>query len=299
MLISGFSYIRNGFTFGYPFLQAFESILPICDEFVIAVGDSTDGTREAIAELDPDKIKIIDTVWDMSLRQGGRIFAQQANVALDHIRGRWGFHIQADEVIHEDDLPRIREAVLKYDDDPRVEGLLFPFLNFWGSYHYIGITRRWHRYEVRVIRNQPGVRSYRDSQGFRRHSSVETHDQGSEKGEKLRVKKIDVPVFHYNYVRHPKLMKKKEDYFHRFWHDDKWLRDNLSDTGETDYAGIDILETFTGSHPKLMRPLIEAQDWEFEFDRSQVKLSFKDWLLYRIEKLTGWRPGEYRNYRLI
>ena len=109
--ISGFSYIRNGFEFDYPFLESIQSILPICDEFIIAVGDSHDGTREAIEKLGSDKIKIIDTIWDENMRANGAIFAQQSNIALDHITGNWAFHIQADEVIHENDLPKIRQAI--------------------------------------------------------------------------------------------------------------------------------------------------------------------------------------------
>ena len=110
MTISGFSYVRNGFEYGYPFLEAIQSILPICDEFVVAVGDSTDKTREAIEKLNSPKIKIIDTIWDMNLREGGKIFAQQANIALDNTTGDWAFHIQADEVIHEKDLPVITDS---------------------------------------------------------------------------------------------------------------------------------------------------------------------------------------------
>src|SRR5450432_2784941 len=110
MKISGFSFVRNGFEYGVPFVEAFQSILPVCDEFIIAVGDSTDGTREAIKNMASEKIKIIDTVWDMNLRQGGKIFAQQSNLALDGITGDWAFHLQADEVIHEKDLPKIKTA---------------------------------------------------------------------------------------------------------------------------------------------------------------------------------------------
>lgn len=41
--------------YDYPFREAIRSILPLCDEFVVAVGDSTDGTREAVLALDPQK----------------------------------------------------------------------------------------------------------------------------------------------------------------------------------------------------------------------------------------------------
>lgn len=294
--ISGFTYIRNGFRFGYPFVQAFGSILPICDEMIVAVGDSDDRTREAVAELDPQKVRIVDTVWDMDLREGGRIFAQQANLALDCIRGDWGFHIQADEVIHEDDLTRIREAVERYHRNPKVEGLLLPFLNFWGSYDWIGSSRRWHRQEVRLIRNQPGVRSYRDSQGFRAYSSREAWQDGTEKGRKLRVKRVEAPVYHYNYVRHPRLMKAKSEYFDRFWHDDTWLAENALPDKEIDYSQVEGLVRFEGSHPRSMQPLVQAQDWVFHYDPSKVRMGLKERILFGIEQLTGWRPGEYRNY---
>jgi glycosyltransferase involved in cell wall biosynthesis len=298
MKISGFSYIRNGFTYGYPFLESIRSILPICDEFVIAVGASSDGTREAIVALNSDKIRIIDTVWDEQLREGGKIFAQQANIALDAITGDWGFHIQADEVVHEDDLETIRKAVLRYDNDPRVEGLLLKFLNFYGSFDYIGVTRKWHRREVRLIRNKPEIRSYRDSQGFRKYPGREAWEQGHP-GTSLRVKLLDAHIYHYSYARNPKLMKKKADYFHSFWHDDQWLEKNLEKQPEFDYSEVDGLVPFSGSHPAIMKPCIAQQDWSFTYEPGRAKSTLKLKVLNWIEKKTGWRIGEYRNYRII
>src|SRR5437868_3557038 len=107
MKISGFTFIRNGFKLNYPFLEAIESILPVCDEMIVVVGNSEDGTREAVENLHPSKIHIIDTVWNDSLREGGKILAQQTNLALDSISGDWGFYIQGDEVVHENDLEKI------------------------------------------------------------------------------------------------------------------------------------------------------------------------------------------------
>jgi hypothetical protein len=297
MKISGFSYIRNGFEFDYPFIESIQSILPICDEFVIAVGDSKDGTREAIEKLNSPKIKIIDTVWDENLRKNGKIFAQQANIALDHITGDWGFHIQADEVIHEKDLELIKEAVNQFHEDKTVEGILFHFMNFWGSYKYIRTTRKAHRFEVRIIRNIPGMRSYRDSQGFRKYSDKNAID--TEAGKKLKVKKIKVSIFHYNYVRPPELMKQKSDYFHRFWHNDQWLKENTEGESIFQFEEIDDLDIFRGSHPALMKSRVDAQNWEFEFDKKNTKFSLKDRWLHQIEMRTGWRIGEYRNYKLL
>ena len=80
MMITGFTYVRNGFEYQYPFIASIKSLLPIVDELIVVVGDSSHGTRKAIEELGEIKIKIIDSVWDNSLRSGGKLFAEQANV---------------------------------------------------------------------------------------------------------------------------------------------------------------------------------------------------------------------------
>jgi hypothetical protein len=40
-------------------------------------------------------------------------------------------------------------------------------------------------------------------------------------------------------------------------------------------------------------------NWEFSTDPTQKKFGFKNLILHKLEDLTGWRPGEYRNYRLL
>lgn len=294
MKISGFSYVKNGLEYGYPFLEAILSVLPVCDEFVIAVGESTDGTREAIEKINNGKIKIIDTIWDMSLRQGGKVFAQQANIALDHISGDWAFHIQADEVIHEKNLSAISEAIRQNENNEKVEGFILPFLHFWGSYQYIRTSRRVHRHEVRIFRNQPGIRSYADSQGFRKYSSVEAYEQG-EKGKKLWVKKIDAPIYHYNGVRPYNIQKKK---LHTFGY-----LHNLDQSEDVfdhfDYQKVDRVEKFKGEHPAVMKEKVEQQDWEFEFDPAKAVWLKKDKMIQPIEDVLGFKFGEYKNYREI
>ncbi|MGH2566706.1 MAG: glycosyltransferase, partial [Bacteroidota bacterium] len=165
MKISGFSFVRNAVQYDYPFLEAIQSILSLCDEFIIAVGKSEDDTFEQLRSLNSPKIKIIETVWDESLRAGGAILAQQTNVALDHVSGDWAFYMQADEVVHEKDLSTIRRAMEQHVTDKEVEGLLFSYKHFYGSYRHVGDSRRWYRREIRVIRPGIGVRSWGDAQG--------------------------------------------------------------------------------------------------------------------------------------
>ena len=113
MKVTGFTIIRNAVKYDYPVVESIRSILPICDEFIVAVGESEDETRELVASIAPDKIKIIDTKWDLSLRTGGRVLADETNKALEAISPDtdWAFYIQADEVMHEQWLPHLVEVM--------------------------------------------------------------------------------------------------------------------------------------------------------------------------------------------
>jgi len=293
MKISGFSYVRNGFDYGVPFLEAYQSILPVCDEFVVTVGEGNDGTREAIQKLNDPKIRIIDTVWDMSLRANGKIFAQQTNMALDAITGDWAFHIQADEVIHENDIYKIKEAVERNDNDKRVEGFILPFIHFWGGYDHIRTSRRVHKNEVRLFRNGLGVRSYRDSLGFRKYRDFNAYANDTEKGEKLRVKKIDAPIYHYTEVRGPGAKTKKAAAIGAFY------EKNDGKPVQKEEYGYDRLEKFTGTHPRLMSEKVKAQDWEYVFNPKKAVWRTKDRIMQPIEDILGFKIGEYKNYKLI
>lgn len=300
MTISGFSYVRNGFDYGVPFIEAIQSVLPICDEFVIAVGDSLDGTREAIEAIASPKIKIIDTVWDINMKTGGKTFAQQTNIALDNTTGNWAFHVQADEVIHEKSLPIIKAAIEQYNNDSRVDGFIFPFLHFWGDYYHIRNSRRVHKYEVRLFKNNKLVRSYKDSQGFRKYKSVEEYDINERAGKKLNVKKIEEPIYHYNGVRTEKNMAKKSNNFKSFY-------------GEADFSNepaelfekqfnlhwVDRVIPFTQSHPSVMQHIIEKNDFRFLHDKSKAVWRKSDRLLQPIEDWLGFKFGEYKNYKIV
>ncbi len=299
--ISGFTYVRNGFTYGYPFLKSMESILPICDELVVAVGDSNDGTREAIQALSAkhnNKIKIIDTLWDETIRKAGKIFAQQANIALAHCMGDWLFHIQADEVIHEDDLPTIKQHIINNNTNTKVDGLLFKFLNFHGNYNYISGSRYQHFNEIRVFKKGLNVYSYRDSQGFRKYPSL-THYTNGHVGIKLNVLATGIPVFHYSYVRAPENMNKKAAHFETFWHDDTYVQQKYATKQEFDYYNIDRVKPYTGKHPAIMQELITAVNWEFNPAKIHKKISLKNKVLYLIEDAINYRIGAYKNYKVV
>jgi glycosyltransferase involved in cell wall biosynthesis len=297
MKVSGYSYVRNGLKYDYPFVQAIRSVLPLCDEFIMVVGDSEDGTREAIEAIGDPRIRIVDTVWDEQMRTAGRVFALQANTGLDHVTGDWAFHIQADEVLHEDDIPLVRAAMEKYESDPEVEGFLLRFINFFGDYRHYGPSRRYHQCEIRITRNDPHVRSYRDSQGFRIFAHPEL--QWEEKGRKLRVIPLQARIFHYSHVKNPALQVKKRAEFVRRYHPDEVVQKWLNTNQGFDYQDYDYLKVFKGEHPAVMKKIIEAQDWEFRYDPSRNDMSAKEKLMRMLERLTGKQFFIYKNYKIL
>lgn len=296
MKVTGFSFIRNAIRYDYPIREALLSLLPLVDEVVVAVGKSDDDTLALVKNLDPKKIRILETIWDDSLREGGKVLAQETQKAYEEIDGgTWAFYLQGDEVLHEDDYPAIRAAMQRWADDTETDGLLFDYRHFYGSYDYVGASRRWYRREVRVVRPphfalNPNLKiySYRDAQGFRKNNN-----------QKLRVRHVDATVYHYGWVKPPAAQMQKQQNFNKYWHDDEWMQKNIPQAVEFDYSQIDSLLRFTGRHPKVMAERIARKNWQFDFDISRSHYTFKEKLSGFIERLTGYRPGEYKNYKLI
>ncbi|MDD4645893.1 MAG: hypothetical protein PHY99_07890 [Bacteroidales bacterium] len=289
MKVTGFTFIRNAIIYDYPVVEAIRSILPVCDDFVVAVGKSDDATLELISQIDPQKIRIIETVWDDSMREGGRVLAQETDKAYREITADtdWAFYIQGDEVVHEKYLDPIRNAMLKWKDYPKVDGLLFDYLHFYGSYDYVGASSKWYNHEIRVIRKSDQIYSFRDAQGFR------TGDNRH-----LKVKPADASVYHYGWVKDPAAMQRKQESFHKLYHPDNWVEKNVLKADEFDYSGIDALHWFQGTHPAVMLDRIEKKNWKFDFDLSMSNLSLKDQAKLLIKKTLGVELG-YKNYKKI
>ncbi|MBM2814531.1 MAG: glycosyl transferase [Ignavibacteria bacterium] len=286
--VCGFTIVRNAEKFDYPVVESIKSILPVCDCFIVSVGNSSDRTLEMIKSIDSKKIIIMETVWDDNLREGGRVLAVETNKALDAIPDEydWAFYIQADEVVHEKYLDEIRKQMIRNVDDKLIEGLLLKYEHFYGSYNYVCDSRKWYRREIRIIKNDKEIRSWGDAQGFRKN------------GRKLNVKLIDACIYHYGWVKSPDKQQQKQRSFHRFWHPDEWLKTKVTPSEKYDYSGIDSIKLFEGTHPSVMQKRVENQNWEFNFDIKMKNMNWLNKLFYFFEKLTGMRLFEYRNYNL-
>ncbi|MHA4893628.1 glycosyltransferase [Pedobacter sp. PWIIR3] len=290
MKVSGFTFIRNAVVNDYPIVEAINSILPICDEFIVAVGKSTDQTRQLIENIGSNKIKIIDTIWDETLKQGGAVFAAETDKAFDAISkdADWAFYIQGDEAVHENDLPLIKMEMESCLNKKDIEGLLFKYNHFYGSYDFIAESRRWYRREIRIVRRNLPVKSYRDAQGFRID------------GRKIRVKLIDAHINHYGWVKPPAGLVRKKQNFNTFY-DENAKTEVVPDTAEFDYGNADSLVSFSGTHPKSMKNKIQSVNWKFSLDPTKLKkkLSLRRKLLEKFYQLTGIRLAEYKNYKRI
>ncbi len=291
MKVSGFTFVKNAVKYGYPLVESVRSLLPLVDEMVINAGDSEDTTNELIATIQDPKIKLVHSVWDSNLRKGGEVLALETDKAMDATSpdADWLFYIQADEVVHEKDHKVIREAMEKYKDNKSVEGLLFRYYHFYGSFRFIADGRRWYVNEIRVIRNDKQIRAWLDAQGFRKN------------GKKLKVKRVDAYIYHYGWVRNPLIMQEKLKNFGKLWNEDEVHDAWASTLGEKfDYSVVDSVSVFGGTHPAVMKELVEKENWDARADVKKKNFkNSKHKFLYFLWKKTGWRPFAYRNYKKI
>jgi hypothetical protein len=290
MKVTGFTFIRNAIKYDYPVVEAIKSILPVCDDFVVAVGNSDDGTEALIQSIDKQKVKIINTIWDDSpeMKKGGKVFALETEKALKAISADsdWAFYIQGDEVVHEKYLGTIHSAMIKWREDIKVDGLVFNYLHFYGSYDYVGTSPFWYRNEIRVIRNDKSIYSYRDAQGFRKREN-----------RKLNVKPVDAFVYHYGWVKEPETMMKKVRNNISFY-EDVDCKQILNSGPAWDYSSIDALNLFKDSHPAVMKERIMLKNWIFEHDISFNKLSLKYKGKIFLKNYLGINTF-YENFRVI
>lgn len=282
MKVAGFTFIKNAVQNDYPIVEAITSILPICDEFIVAVGACEDGTLELIKSINSDKIKIVETVWDADGSIWGKNFRNETNKALAAISEDvdWCFYIQGDECVHEKYLKTIQKEMKICLNNPKIEGLLMKYLHFYGSYDYVAVSRRWYRREIRIIKNIKGLHSYKDAQGFRIDNR------------KINVKLIDAFMYHYGWVKPPTGFNNK-----------RAKKDAMSITNENDfdYGNADRLIHFEGTHPKVIDEKLKAINWKFTFDLSKLKsnLTIRRCFLQWIEITFGKRIFEYKNYKIV
>lgn len=264
--------VKNADKLYYPIRPAIESILPLVDEFVLALGDcdKDDRTRQIVESINSDKLKIVDTVWDLEKYPRGMENAHQTDIAKEHCTGDWLIYLQADEVIHEKYLPVIEEACARYLDDEEVEGMLLNYVHFWGDYYHYHSAHSWYKKEIRIIRNHPHIHSWESAQSFRRIPDFDGLNYRQQKGtHMLKVVEIDAYIYHYGWVRPPHLMKNKTKALDTIHKGEEKVKE-LEKTKRYvfDYGPLNLLEEFKGTHPKVMQNWISKFDWNEQLQYS-------------------------------
>ena len=253
MKVSAFTFIKNGQILGYPFIQSIQSILPIVDEFIVNVGDSEDDTLEMIQSINDNKIRIIQSKWNDTIRDRGYVYGQQKMIAQFNCLGDWAFYIEGDEVYHEEDLKKISKSMELYLDDPKVEALVFDFKHFYGNANSLLDSPGWYRSEARIIKNS--IRTYAPDGLF--WLVLESN----KKGRYPRAKKTGVTCYHYGWVRSEAQMNLKSSKVQKYWG---------GKPVKIDYTQMDqsIIKRFTGTHPKVIEDWLPNEIGLYEADKN-------------------------------
>lgn len=286
MKVSGFTFLRNGEMLGYPFVQSIKSALPLCDEFVVNIGPSEDDTLRLVQEIGDPKIRIIENVWNEQMKVSGYVYGQQKNIAHFNCTGDWAFYLEADEVLHENELPKIRAAMEKHLPDQQVEALVFDYLHFYGNHRTYAWSPGWYRRAPRIIRNT--IRSYSPDGLF--FLVLETN----KRGRYPRAALAEATVYHYGWVRSEEQMNRKAEKVGQYW---------AKSNEKVDYSQIDqaILQEFSGTHPALMADWLPMEvPGLFAADPAHIlsRREKRHRLMLKLECLFGWELSK-KHYTLV
>lgn len=284
--VSGFTIVRNAIKLDFPVEASIRSILPICDEVVVNVGRSEDETLELVRSIGDPRIRILETEWDMGRRNS--VLGLETHRAMQACLHPWGVYIQADEVLHERGAEELAAAIQRADGDPRVEGLLVRYVHFYGGFDTIATHRRWYRREVRAVRLGPAVdiRPYQGAQGFRVGPSHR----------RIRARLTGAEMFHYGWARPAQALQEKRDLGRTMY---PWRN---ADASRPLLVWMPGIQRFGGSHPAVAQRWIAARqhDPARVIGPRQFRWRFlRYYVSAAIERLTGVRVFEFRNYTIV
>lgn len=288
MKVSGFTLVRNAEILDFPVEASIRSILPVCDEVVVNVGNSDDRTLDIVRSIADPKIRILESEWDLS--RGEAVLRTETARAMRVCSHPWGVYIQADEVLHEAGVSGMLAAIRTADPDQRIEGLVVRYRHIFGTPDIEAVNRRWYRREVRVVRLDPGlgVAPYRDAQGFR----VGTAQR------RVRARLVDAEMFHYGWLRSAAALRARGE-VDRYLYPGRWVPPTEAAAVLRWFPG---LRRFTGTHPAAAQRWVMAHAVDPErvvtppfFAAEHLRFYASDF----VERITGRRPFEFRNYTLV
>lgn len=163
MSISVVFVVKNALRQGYCFWESLKSCLPIADELIISEGFSDDDTLHYLMGFrrkykHQADIKVFQDDWE-ERSYHGEVIADVSMRAIDKATKDWVYYLQADEIIHEDNVPFILDIASR----PDYHSVSFPF------YHFI---RSWepsdegYKEAIRMIRRNKDIRLMGDAWNF-------------------------------------------------------------------------------------------------------------------------------------
>lgn len=282
MKVSGYTFVRNAVQLSYPAVESIRSILPICDEFIVNVGESSDGTLELIKSIGDPKIKILNTTWNDNMRVRGFVYGQQKTIAQFNCTGHWAFYLECDEIVHESELDAIYKSMEDNLDDPEVEAFYFKYFHFYGNHMTYLDSPQWYRHAPRIIRNT--IRAWAPG-GL--YFVVMTQNK---RGRYPKAAYANASIYHYGWVRSEEQMNAKISQVQHYW---------SANNPEVNYENVDpqILRTFTGTHPAVMADWLPKEPTPFTPNPDYVltKRDRRQRLKMKAERLFG-IDLSHRNY---
>jgi len=285
MKVSGFTFLKNGQMLGYPFVESIQSILPIVDEFVVALGPCDDDTEAMLLAMNEPKLKMIYTQWNDKMKDRGYVYGQQKMIAQFNCTGDWVFYLEADEVVHEDDLENIHTAMQKHLNDDQVEALVFDYLHFYGNKNSYLWSPGWYRRAPRILKNS--IRSYAPDGLF--WLILEKNKVGRYPKAAL----VNATMYHYGWVRSEAEMNQKSKQVQQYW--------NKSHT-KIDYSKISqkIIKEFKHTHPQVMKQWLGEVEGVYRADSNYhpTRKEKKHLLMLHLERFFGIEMSK-KHYKLV
>lgn len=191
--ISAFQFIKNGIKYQYPFIDSIKSVSAFVSEFIIIDGNSDDKTYEELKKLANINRKIrliqIDCVDDW---HRNRKLSDMLNIAITECKNEWCFLVHPDEIFSPDYLKDFNALFYK-EEYKNIDAFIFPVMHFWKTKKHI----LWHPNPLSYIYKY----FFNTIRLFKKKDSIQSIRDGWSIGGKGNFQFVDIPVFHYHFMR--------------------------------------------------------------------------------------------------
>lgn len=251
MKLGGGICIRNGNVLDYCWREAVQSLLGVCDVVSVSDGESDDGTQQELrawAEQDP---RLILNVHPWTDPKGtNQWWPDWMNYNRQHCPADYFVHLDADEVLHEEDYERIRK--LAETGNP----WYCRRYNFWHDpRHLIPEGKCCGSRVLRLARSQDPIPS--------------DYPYGPAEATCIRALDSDIGIYHYGFLCERSAFFRKAREVQRIWTNSFDPRLEQAEAFEGNWSAMpgvtgweNKLDEFTGTHPKVVHQWLKNRHYE-------------------------------------